>query len=300
MTEKLKKTIISEYLKGKGSTTLVKELKLSKPTILKILNDAGVIRKRDRCKSLDIELLDDKYVTYRNCPTCKERLIVSTTNHSITCRNYFNSLEQNCKKCSLELQKGEGNPFYGKKHNKNSLEKISKSRKGKGCGENNSMANPKHRKKSGDKIREKWKNGEMEHARKIMSNTLKTMRKTGKIKSVIVSKKEKEIVGEIRKMGYKVIPSFRIESKVCDVYVPELNLIIEYNGDYWHCNPIKYCSDYYHQVKKKTAKEMWDYDEKKVDLIKKYGYNLEVVWETELKNDNKKINHIIQKYVKTK
>jgi G:T-mismatch repair DNA endonuclease (very short patch repair protein) len=49
-----------------------------------------------------------------------------------------------------------------------------------------------------------------------------------------------------------------------------------------------------------TAKEIWEYDSKKVDLIKSYGYNLEVIWESDLKNDNKLINKIIEKYVKSK
>lgn len=48
------------------------------------------------------------------------------------------------------------------------------------------------------------------------------------------------------------------------------------------------------------AKEIWDYDNKKIDLIKNYGYNLEVIWESNLKNDNKLINKIIEKYDKSK
>lgn len=74
--------------------------------------------------------------------------------------------------------------------------------------------------------------------------------------------------------------------------------ILEYNGDYWHCNPKKYKPNYYHQVKGKTAKELWEYDKNKIDLIKSYGYNLEIVWESELKEDNTIINKLIKKYDK--
>jgi G:T-mismatch repair DNA endonuclease (very short patch repair protein) len=49
-----------------------------------------------------------------------------------------------------------------------------------------------------------------------------------------------------------------------------------------------------------SAKEIWKYDEEKIDLIKKSGYNLEVVWESDLKNDDKLINKIIENYVKSK
>jgi len=45
-----------------------------------------------------------------------------------------------------------------------------------------------------------------------------------------------------------------------------------------------------------SAQEIWDYDGKKVDLIIGYGYNLEVIWETDLKHNNKKIIEIITKY----
>lgn len=47
------------------------------------------------------------------------------------------------------------------------------------------------------------------------------------------------------------------------------------------------------------AKEIWDYDSKKIDLIKNNGYNLEVIWETDFKNDDKLIYKIIEKYVKS-
>ena len=45
-----------------------------------------------------------------------------------------------------------------------------------------------------------------------------------------------------------------------------------------------------------SAKEILDYDKNKIDLILSYGYNLEVVWENELKHDNKKIITILEKH----
>ena len=191
---------------------------------------------------------------------------------------------------------GEGNHFHGKIHSKESKEKISKSRKGKATGDKNSMANLVWRKKASTNLKKKWDSGEMEHARKIMSDTMKKTRRSGKLKSVIRSKKEKEIIVEIKKMGYVVKHSFRVDTKICDVFIPSLNLIIEYNGDYWHCNPKKYKSDYFNQKKQKTAKELWEYDKNKIDLIKEKGYNLEIVWESDLKDNNTLINKLIKKY----
>jgi G:T-mismatch repair DNA endonuclease (very short patch repair protein) len=290
--------IIKEYLEGKSSLVLGKEMGVSKPTILKILKEHSVTRQRDRCKSLDIKKNGDKYIILRKCPKCGDDIKTTSKDRTIACRNYFKSIKEKCScvKCMGESFIGNGNHFYGKTHTKESKEKISKSRKGKGIGENNSMSNLVWRKKAYNNLKKKWDSGEMEHARKIMSDTMKETRRSGKLKSVIRSKKEKEIIIEIKKMGYAVKHSFKVDTKICDVFIPTLNLIIEYNGDYWHCNPKKYGPDYFNQKKQKTAKELWEYDKNKIDLIREKGYNLEIVWESDLNDDNTLINKLIKKY----
>ena len=92
--------IVKEYLTGKSSLMLEKELGISKPIILKILKKHNVTRKRDRCKSLNINKNDDKYVILRKCPKCKIDVVVSSNNPTITCRNYFNLKKSLCKKCT--------------------------------------------------------------------------------------------------------------------------------------------------------------------------------------------------------
>jgi len=298
MDDKTRKKIILEYKKGKSSLQICKLVNLSKPTILKVLNDEGVIRQRNRCDSLDIKKVGNTYVTERTCPKCNLKIQTKSKDKIICCRNHFNKVNNSslCKKCSLSLQVGEGNPFYGKKHKKSSLKKISSSRMGKTTGNKNPMSNPKWKEKARTNLINSWKSGKLEDTRKKMSEVMKNSLRNGKIKSVCVSKKEKDIVKFLRKIGYKVIHSYRIETKICDIYIPSLNLIIEYFGDYWHCNPSKYEREYYHIKKKKFAWELWEYDNKKVEFIKNLGYTLEVVWESELKNDNKLIEKIISKY----
>ena len=151
-------------------------------------------KKRDRCKALNIQKVDDKYVITRICPNCKKETNLTTTHPTTTCRNYFNAINNKtvCKKCVGEKLSGDKNPFYGKKHSIETKEQISNSRKGKSTGENNPMNNPEHKKKLNDIIRKKWANGEMEHVRKMFSEKLKETRRLGKIKSVIRSKIEKK------------------------------------------------------------------------------------------------------------
>ena len=48
--------------------------------------------------------------------------------------------------------------------------------------------------------------------------------------------------------------------------------------------------------KKRSAKNIWDEDKIRVDKIKEYGYNLEIVWESDLNDDNTLINKLIKKY----
>ena len=297
MNIETEKKIISEYKKGKSSLEIVKIVGVSKPTILKVLHKHNLVRKRDRCSTLNIKKDGEKYYVTRKCPNCSKNIKTTSKDKVIACRNHFNKLEGTslCKPCSLKLQVGDGNPFFGKKHTKESLKKMSKSKTGQYTGDKNHMKQEKYRQMSKDIMRSNWDNGILN--RKVISEQMKQTQRSGKIKSVITSKREKEIVKEIKQLGYNPIHSYRVDSKICDVYIPSLNLIIEYFGDYWHCNPKKYESDFFNKKKGKFAWELWDYDKKKIDLIKSYGYNLEVVWEGDLKLNNKLIEIIIENYV---
>ena len=298
MDKKTRKKIISEYKKGKSSLEIVKIVKLSKPTILKVLNDEGLVRKRDRCSKIQIDKVGENYVVNRICPKCGNLVTTKSKDKTIVCRNHFNKLNNFslCKPCSLKLQVGKGNPFYGKKHTKKSLLKMSTSRKGKLLGNDNPMSNTKWKKKVSENLKKRWDSGELEETRKLMSENMKKTIRLGKLKSGITSKKEKEIVLLLKEYGIQSIQSYRVDTKICDIYIPSLNLIIEYFGDYWHCNPDKYSENYFNQKKGMLSKEIWVYDKKKIDLVLSFGYNLEVVWEKELKYNNEKIISIINKY----
>ena len=56
-----------------------------------------------------------------------------------------------------------------------------------------------------------------------------------------------------------------------DFVIPELKICIEYNGDYWYCNPNKYDASYYHKQRKMLAKDIWEYDKIKKDVMLKEG-----------------------------
>lgn len=65
------------------------------------------------------------------------------------------------------------------------------------------------------------------------------------------------------------------------------NILIEFNGDYWHCNPLFYKSNYYHEIRESTANEIWNYDDFKCNVVGSH-YRKFIIWENEL-NDTDKI-----------
>ena len=290
--------VIDKYSEGLSAKKIGEIFGVSKTPILRILNKHGLVRKRDRCNQLDIQQDENTYFILKTCNRCKNETKITSTDSTIACRNYFNSISNNslCKKCSLELQKGKGNPFYGKKHTNKTKTQISENRKGKAIGELNSMSKIENRKKVSTQLKKKWDSGDLDNLRHFLSEKIKQTIRDGKFKGVIKSKAEKIILDQIKNIGYFPYQSYRVDTKICDIFVPELNLIIEYNGDYWHCNPKKYDKDYFNEKKGKYAWELWEYDEKKLELIRNFGYNLEVVWEDDYKSDKTIINNIINRY----
>lgn len=85
-----------------------------------------------------------------------------------------------------------------------------------------------------------------------------------------------------------------------DVVFPDLKLVIEYNGDYWHCNPTRYAHDYLHPTIGRLASTIWDQDAKKLAALTARGFEYIVVWESDWKRDKANILEQIQEHVKRK
>lgn len=112
------------------------------------------------------------------------------------------------------------------------------------------------------------------------------------------SKLEKEVISELREMhptltfleneividnGARIFP---------DIVIKELNTVIEVYGDFWHANPRQYKTDQY-MHSGMLAKEIWEKDKVRLDLLKKSYDNIIVLWESDIKKNgiaNVKIN----------
>jgi hypothetical protein len=85
-----------------------------------------------------------------------------------------------------------------------------------------------------------------------------------------------------------------------DFVITNINICIEFNGDFWHANPKKYKDDDY--ILEKRAIDIWKNDEFKLNLLKKErNIDTIIVWESEwIKNksvlENKLTQYILDVY----
>lgn len=65
----------------------------------------------------------------------------------------------------------------------------------------------------------------------------------------------------------------------------EKKIIVEFFGDFWHHNPQIYDSNHYNKLTKRTSSQVWERDARKISELKSIGYNVEIVWESDWRND---------------
>jgi len=85
-----------------------------------------------------------------------------------------------------------------------------------------------------------------------------------------------------------------------DYVMNDIKLIIEFNGDYWHANPNIYVDDFYHTIRKMTAKDIWAAQRYKNKLAENKGYQVIEIWESDYKKDKKFIKNYCLNVIKNK
>jgi G:T-mismatch repair DNA endonuclease (very short patch repair protein) len=85
----------------------------------------------------------------------------------------------------------------------------------------------------------------------------------------------------------------------CDILIPSFNTIIECDGDFMHCNPLKYPPNFIRfptNKKIKTAQEIWEIDRLRTQELKEKDFNVIRLWESEIQNlDLNKFKEILKK-----
>lgn len=98
--------------------------------------------------------------------------------------------------------------------------------------------------------------------------------------SCVTSKLEFEVISWIKEQNYKVETQFHIGNFFYDGHIKNSNILIEVNGDYWHCNPQVYKNGPINQMQKSHIRR----DFAKKGYAAKQGYYLVTIWEKSVKD----------------
>lgn len=127
-----------------------------------------------------------------------------------------------------------------------------------------------------------------------MSNVMQKNKEDGKmISGYTMTKPHEMTVKQLEEMGIKYQCEYPIKYYLVDIYLPEYNLMIEVNGDYWHSNPVL-GYDTNAEVQKKRIRT----DKSKHSYIKNQ-YNIEVLylWENDIMKNPDLCKALISKYI---
>lgn len=237
-----------------------------------------------------------------------------------------------CHRCSIT---GKRNPFYGKTHSDKTKKLQSDAKSGKYDGEKNPMFGRSWknytREKMGDSEFEKYLiERNKKHSLRMMgdknpfygkthtSDVLYKISNANRAYSAIPSVKQKQramAIERMRKNKYKMTKPERLMKSILtelsiqnhynfildklyqyDFRIINTNIIIEVQGDYWHCNPKIYKNGPVSERQKFKIQR----DLEKRKYAEERGYIILYVWEDELKNDIELVKEKVMYEIQTK
>ena len=139
-------------------------------------------------------------------------------------------------------------------------------------------------------------NKELNKAKKKARNPLsafKSLKNKASNMSKTMTKPEREMNQILEELKVEFEPQKVVGFKIYDFYVPQANLLIEVDGDYFHANPEVYTEGSLNSMQKRNVKN----DEFKDTLASGRGYNLTRVWESDLANKYEEVKNSIKKQI---
>jgi hypothetical protein len=172
-----------------------------------------------------------------------------------------------------KLKRIESRSWY-KHHSDETLKKMSDSQKGRPLTEEHKakLRKPKSVKRINY--------GHTEETKKKLSELTKQQWLDGVHKPTYKSKGHTEILEIVKDFGYSVEDEFVVCGRPFDVYVENKNLLIEFNGTFWHRDPRFYSEE--------EGRVYWDKDKEKIDNAVKSGYDVRTIWQYDWENCNDK------------
>ena len=108
------------------------------------------------------------------------------------------------------------------------------------------------------------------------------------------SKLEQRVARIGKQFGFE--PSIAVGRYLADILNENRKIIVEVNGDLWHCNPKIWKADDIHPNKKVSAQVIWDRDSKRKEYLELLGYSVFVLWEDDInKGKDKFIKEFFEK-----
>jgi very-short-patch-repair endonuclease len=126
---------------------------------------------------------------------------------------------------------------------------------------------------------------------KMSETAINNILKNGKVKR---SNLEYKFEGILDILGYQYQHSYYIPDikKIYDFYLPDYNIFIEIDGDFWHCNPdtkfaIPECKSQELNLINDQFKNEWAVNN---------GYKIIRIWENDIKNNIQQVKQILLNY----
>jgi len=100
----------------------------------------------------------------------------------------------------------------------------------------------------------------------------------------------------LTELGIKFKAQHILKDKIYDFYLPDYGILIEVDGDYYHCNPRKYPKGPINKMQKKNLKN----DAYKDNLAKAWGFELIRIWEYDIVNMGSVVSRKLRLLLETK
>lgn len=117
-----------------------------------------------------------------------------------------------------------------------------------------------------------------------------------RIKFSLKTKSEELFVEDfIKPLGLEFIHKHYIDdiSQVVDIFIPNKNIIIEYDGDFWHCNEAKFPNGPIYDYQKKKIEK----DKEETEYCKKNNIELIRFWKSDVKNNPEMVKERLNKII---
>ena len=138
-------------------------------------------------------------------------------------------------------------------------------------------------------------NGRSENSVRINREKIHRMLTEGEFS--LSSKIEKEFIEKcVKPLGIGFTTQYYLKDlhHYCDVYIPEKNTIIEFQGDYWHGNPKKYEKEELSEFQLKKVEK----DEMLREYCKNNNIKLIEIWESDYNRDIDGVNKLLVENIK--